>query len=314
MQTKTISIAQLEIDLAKSKLIPSVFGQIDWLRLFPEQLKIIGIYSEDMQMIGYWYGLIGKKIRFTYFINTPFTPHCGLVYLNKSKNTANVNTFNKNITKAMLAYFIENKFSLIHFALPPPIIDTQAFIWSKFLVTAKFTYHIQLQKNENELFDELASEKRKSIRKGIADGIDVKLVSDFKSIEGLIKNTFVKNKVKHNPIYIEKILFEFANANNAFAYAAYDKNDALLATSFCLFDHHTCYYLFGGFDNDTKHHGAGVLCLWSSILQAKKIGLKIFDFEGSMLKDVEKYFREFGGTLMPYYEVKYKDKLLKLVS
>jgi hypothetical protein len=30
---------------------------------------------------------------------------------------------------------------------------------------------------------------------------------------------------------------------------------------------------------------------------------KTFDFEGSMLPEVEKYFRGFGANLIPYYRV-----------
>jgi endo-alpha-1,4-polygalactosaminidase (GH114 family) len=41
--------------------------------------------------------------------------------------------------------------------------------------------------------------------------------------------------------------------------------------------------------------------MWKSILKAKQMNLKIFDFEGSMLPNVERYFREFGGNLVPYY-------------
>ena len=43
--------------------------------------------------------------------------------------------------------------------------------------------------------------------------------------------------------------------------------------------------------------------MWQSILHAKKLGIEVFDFEGSMLVEVEKYFREFGGELVPYYTV-----------
>ncbi|MCC6372738.1 MAG: hypothetical protein IT236_17165 [Bacteroidia bacterium] len=60
-------------------------------------------------------------------------------------------------------------------------------------------------------------------------------------------------------------------------------------------------YLFGVFDSENKHHGAGVSCMWQSILKAKEMGLSHFDFEGSMNEKIERYFREFGGELVPYF-------------
>jgi hypothetical protein len=43
--------------------------------------------------------------------------------------------------------------------------------------------------------------------------------------------------------------------------------------------------------------------MWKSILHARQLGLRTFDFEGSMIPEVERYFREFGGKLIPYYEI-----------
>jgi hypothetical protein len=73
------------------------------------------------------------------------------------------------------------------------------------------------------------------------------------------------------------------------------------------------YYLFGGYDSSQKHHGAGVSCMWNSILKAKELGLGIFDFEGSMLPEVEKYFREFGGTLKPYYSASKTSAVMNVI-
>jgi len=53
--------------------------------------------------------------------------------------------------------------------------------------------------------------------------------------------------------------------------------------------------------------------MWQSILLAREKGLKTFDFEGSMIPEVEKYFREFGGTLIPYYVAYKAPTALKLI-
>jgi hypothetical protein len=58
-----------------------------------------------------------------------------------------------------------------------------------------------------------------------------------------------------------------------------------------------------GYDDGNKHHGAGALALWHAIQHAKSLNLKRFDFEGSMIKPIEKYFRGFGGELAPYFRI-----------
>ncbi len=39
------------------------------------------------------------------------------------------------------------------------------------------------------------------------------------------------------------------------------------------------------------------------IEKAKELGCEVFDFEGSMLKGVERFFRSFGPELKPFYTI-----------
>jgi hypothetical protein len=43
--------------------------------------------------------------------------------------------------------------------------------------------------------------------------------------------------------------------------------------------------------------------MWSAIKVAKSKGVKTFDFEGSMIPGVEKFFRGFGGELTTYFAI-----------
>lgn len=41
------------------------------------------------------------------------------------------------------------------------------------------------------------------------------------------------------------------------------------------------------------------MSLYYSILHARDLGLRVFDFEGSGVPEIEEYFRSFGGSLVP---------------
>ena len=44
--------------------------------------------------------------------------------------------------------------------------------------------------------------------------------------------------------------------------------------------------------------------MWKAIKFSKEeLGLAEFDFEGSMVPQIEQFFRKFGGILTPYYSV-----------
>jgi hypothetical protein len=59
------------------------------------------------------------------------------------------------------------------------------------------------------------------------------------------------------------------------------------------------YYLVGASDPELRTSGAPSLVMWAAIERAASRGTG-FDFEGSMLRHVERFVRAFGGTPAPY--------------
>jgi hypothetical protein len=62
-------------------------------------------------------------------------------------------------------------------------------------------------------------------------------------------------------------------------------------------------YLFSGTVPAHKQSGAASLLVWKGIQKASK-AYKQFDFDGSMIESIEKFFRGFGATPVPYLNVK----------
>jgi len=87
-----------------------------------------------------------------------------------------------------------------------------------------------------------------------------------------------------------------------------------VAANFLVEDSETVYYLMGGIDPEFADIGAMDLVQYESIKYALSKG-KNFDFEGSMVESIEKYFRSFGATQKAYFEVtKTESKLLKAIE
>uniref|UniRef100_UPI003F496F9B GNAT family N-acetyltransferase n=1 Tax=Cupriavidus taiwanensis TaxID=164546 RepID=UPI003F496F9B len=64
-------------------------------------------------------------------------------------------------------------------------------------------------------------------------------------------------------------------------------------------DEQSAYYLMGGGDPVLRNSGATSLCLWQAIRFAATVN-RSFDFEGSVLEPVERFFRAFGAEQKPY--------------
>lgn len=302
-----MAIRQLDIqkdaaayDPLCARLHASVFCSRAWLSMFGDHLRLYGIFNNNNELTGafYMFSTVKKGLRLE--ICPPFTPNNGLFFENRAENNANVQTVNKHVLEEVTAFLKSLNAQLLEFTLPVPIGDTQPFTWAKFRVKVKYTYHIDLQLSEEQLLANLSSEKRKSLNKAKKDDIRIEETKDMQLVKKMILKTFARKQLNKNLAYLDKILFEFAAPENSLAHIAMD-NGLPIAATFCVHDADTMYYLFGGYDAGQRHHGAGVSCMWSSILKAKQLGLSVFDFEGSMLPEVEKYFREFGGRLNPYY-------------
>lgn len=99
---------------------------------------------------------------------------------------------------------------------------------------------------------------------------------------------------------LDSLLSKYTESNQCYSVVSY-KDEVPLAATFVVFDNRKAYYLLGGYDPKHKHQGAGALAVTESIKKSIELGLEIFDFEGSMLPEVEKYFRGFGGEMTPYF-------------
>jgi hypothetical protein len=74
------------------------------------------------------------------------------------------------------------------------------------------------------------------------------------------------------------------------------------AAVWVVWDRHAAHYLLGGADPNLRTSGASSLLLWEAIMRARAV-TDAFDFHGSMLQSVERFFRAFGGRQTPYLNV-----------
>lgn len=287
----------------KAEPVIGVFGSKKWLSVYGDKLELIGIYKDEHQLIGGFYFLKTKKYGFNFVKLPPYTPHCGLFFVSESTNKSSSNNFSKEVMNDICSYFTEQKSSLTILAFPSAIIDLQPFIWDKYKVIPNYTYRINLNNTIESIKGNFDTKNRNVINKAIKEEVAVS-VNTMKQ-EDLYK--FFKSSLKSAGanVYEEElrnIFLNFSDATNSFAMIA-EKAGEFFGAVFCIYDKNTCYYLLGGVNKNSGIQGINNLLIQKSIEKAKDLGCTTFDFEGSMLKGVEKFFRGFGPELIPYYTV-----------
>jgi len=295
----------INIDLFAEKSVPyaGIFGSKKWLAVYGEALSLVGIYKDEHQLIGGFYFLKIKKFGFTFLKLPPYTPHCGLFFISESKNSASINNFSKEVMNEIVDYLALQKSALTILAFPYYIVDLQPFIWNKYKVIPNYTYQIRLDKSMDEIKSNFDSKNRNVINKANKEGVIVSENSlSKKELLDFFMNALSNTDANIYESELKNIMLRFSDESNSFSLEARIAGK-LLGVVFCIYDNRVCYYLLGGVDKKAGLQGVNNLLVQKSIEKAKTLGCKIFDFEGSMLKGVEKFFRSFGPELVPYYTI-----------
>lgn len=294
-----------DIDLFSKKCEPliGVFGSKKWLSIYGDALSIIGIYKDEHQLIGGFFYVNTKKFGLPIIKLPPYTPHCGLFFNSESKNSSSINNFSKELMNEVCTYFLNQKSALIVLAFPSNIIDFQPFIWKKFKVIPNYTYRINLTNSFESIQSNFDAKNRNVINKAIKEGV---IITENTLNKTELFNFFIDslNTTDAN-IYAQELknMFNvFATESNSFSLEA-NHNGELIGAVFCVFDQHVCYYLLGGVNKKSGIQGVNNLLIQCCIEKSKSLGCSTFDFEGSMIKGVEKFFRGFGGEIVPYFTV-----------
>jgi Acetyltransferase (GNAT) domain len=303
MDVKNIAASDLSLYESFVAEHGGIFNSYSWREhVHGDRLQYYGIFTDRGELCAVFHLYTQTRYGFAFVRNPPFMPHTGLVINNRAQNTANFLSFNKDVLETFTRFLNSLSYSVLSVALPPDVVDTQPFYWSKYKVIPHYTYQHDLSNSEDELSSNFSTNVRNSIKRAAKDGVRLEQCSDYSVVQQLVRTTFARRDETFDEGNVEAILQGIATPQNSFAFVAQWEGKPV-AAAFCIYDKSTCYYLFGGYDRTSMHRGAGVSCLEHCILYAKRLGLEVFDFEGSMMPEVESYFRSFGPRMVPYYTI-----------
>jgi len=187
------------------------------------------------------------------------------------------------------------------------------FYWTGFDIKVSYTYVIENMMIA-ELEKNLETDIRRRRRKAFSVGVEVYESEDINKFYELNKMTFIRQgrEIPYSFEFIENLYQNCKKNNSCKMFFAKNKDGIVIAGNFLIYDESTVYYLMGGIDPKYKDLGGMDVVQFESIKFALN-GSRKFDFEGSMIESIEKYFRSFGAAQKPYFFItKTNSKLLKI--
>ena len=275
----------------------SVFAKTFYLDAVGLPYKI-GVLQKNNTIKG---GIVLAKNELHLFSNPLFAKYLGILLCPIESKYVNRITEEKKIIEKIVAHLNHSSFD---YTFHPEFKNWLPFYWKGYRQTTRYTYRIANLKSIDQIMQDAESRVRKNIRK--AEKHDI-YVEDTISLADFYRINELSFKRQGGPIPYSLAFFtKFYNqlkAHNAIQLlAAKDMKNQIHAVCGIVYDGKCAYLLFNGSNPDVANVEANTFLVMRTIDHAANV-TDAFDFEGSMLKPIERFYRGFGGQMTPYMNI-----------
>ena len=286
------------------KEVNSIFEEPWWLDAVSQgKWECIEVKNKNGELVGRWPICYRKILGFKAIRNPQYTQTLGpWIKSDASKYTKYLSTKKKIIEEliAQLPYKPYNFFVTLdssnEYILP--------FRWRGFQYTPSFSYRFSDLTDLDEIYKNIDSKQKTVIKKAS----QLLSVHDDCPLEVLFRMMQLTNeRQKRKKGLNEKLILRIDNACKEHGacklLVAKDAKGNNHAAVYLVYDEKVCYYLFGGADPQFRNSGAQSLLIWEAIKFASTVS-SVFDFEGSNVEAIERFFRSFGSQFVVNYTIK----------
>jgi len=180
----------------------------------------------------------------------------------------------------------------------------QPFYWAGFEQTSYYTYIIEPDQPIELLYKNLKPNVRNHIKNAEIHYV-IEENNDIEFFYELIQYTFDNQNIS-NPInykLLKNIFVELIEHNQCKLIVAKNIDNQLVCGSLFVYDKFSVYNILSGCNRNVNISGAMQLILWKGICFANENKLS-FNFEGSMIKDVNELYSSYGAKQIQYFLIR----------
>jgi hypothetical protein len=194
----------------------------------------------------------------------------------------------------------------------PSMLNALPFHWAGYRLEARYTYRLHGLRSTGDLWANLRDNIRREIRKARKR---VEVVEDLgiDRFYSVLAKTYERQSIAtpHSLPELARLAAACTARKAGTMLFARDDAGQLHAAVWVVWDRNGAYYLLAGAEPHLRTSGASSLLAWEAISRAGR-HTDVFDFHGSMLQPVERFFRAFGAQQTPYLSVTRMSPALRL--
>jgi hypothetical protein len=185
----------------------------------------------------------------------------------------------------------------------PTMLNALPFYWAGYRLELRYTYRLEGLQDEDALWDGVRANIRGHIRKA-RKRVEVRDDLGLDVLYAMYAKAFARQGLPptHSLARIARLDAACAARGARATLFAQDEAGRVHAAAYVVWDSRAAYLLLSGSDPELRSSGATALLTWEAISRARAV-TDVFDFEGSMLKPVERVRRDFGARQTPYLSV-----------
>lgn len=202
------------------------------------------------------------------------------------------------------------------FLFSPTWQNGMAFHRAGYEIGTRYTYLLENLQKGNQPWVGIKTAIRTKIRRAQKE-LTIAASQDYEAFSAIIDHSFRQKKLefplsKTRLLHLLQTLYQREKGQ---VYLARDRSGQVHAGALVLLDGERAYYSLSGSDSSIRQSGATEALIWHILEDCIASKRNSFDFEGSMVLNVEPVFRYFGGQLTPYLQVQqYKASWLRWIQ
>ncbi len=198
----------------------------------------------------------------------------------------------------------------------PTVTNWLPFFWKGYRQTTRYTYTLDVR-NLDQVYAGLNRNMRRNIKKA-EEKLSVDTTLSLKIFYDINQMSFDRQDIAipYGFDFLKKHDEVLAKHRARQMFFAIDQEERIHSAAYLIWDQTTAYYHLSGDNPELRDSGAGIFLIWKAIEYTSEV-LKLpgFDFEGSMIKNVERIRHQFGAKQEPYFRIwKYHNPLYQLLD
>lgn len=248
--------------------------------------------------------LKSKTKGITILSNPPFSPYLGVrfFYPENMKNRSSRYSFENKVMDQLIQQLPRD----VHYMdlnFHPDFDNWYPFYFKGYKQSLRYTYILENISDQEKIFRAFSQNLKRQLKQ--AEGkVSISKSQDSTALYSALRNSLNKQKIKVpvSAAKLEEIAKALEKRNCGEILIAKNDQSKILASMLLAWDKQQAYCLVLGMNDTREQNNAVKLLLSNSIKRAAK-RVDNYNFEGSMITNVERVFRSFGGKRTGYYRI-----------